>query len=136
VNRDVEPPTDPRYPGLYQLPDGRRAERVPDRCPRCHTSWFIGDGQNKVLVGSRKCHCPAVRERGGSVHRTHPCLVCQLEVYTPPLNEETCRLGEIRMMAPDHGLTGIEHTRQTGKPWWPERPESGPAGRAGPVETG
>jgi hypothetical protein len=78
---------------------------------------FIGGGQNKVLVGSHKCHCPAVRERGGSVHRTHLCLVCQLEVCTPPLNEETCRLGEVRMMALDHGLTGIEYTRQTGKPW-------------------
>lgn len=69
-----------------------------------------------MLVGSRKCYCPAVRKRGGGVHRTHLCLVCQLEVDTPSLNEETCWLGEIRMMAPDHGLTGIKHTRRTGKP--------------------
>jgi len=57
-------------------------------------SWFIGEGRTSA-GRSHKCYCPAVRERGGSVHRTHLCLVCQLEVYTPPLNEETCRLGEI-----------------------------------------
>jgi len=41
------------------------------------------------------------------------------------LNEETCLLGEVRMMAPDHCLTAIEHTERPGKPWWPEQLDRG-----------
>lgn len=86
-----------------------------------------GDGPPRVLVGSHKCRCPAVTGgvTGGGVHRTYQCLTCQLEVYDPPLNEETCVLGVVRMMAPDHGLTAIEHTQRSDKTWWPARPESG-----------
>jgi ribosomal protein S27AE len=89
--------------GLYQLPDGRWAERKPRECPRCHTRWFLpGDGPTRVLVGSHKCGCPAVRD-GGGVHRTYLCLTCQLKVYVPPLDEEACVLGIVRMMAPTIG---------------------------------
>jgi len=87
-----------------------------------------------VLVGTHKCRCPVVRDRGGA-HRTYLCLTCELEVHTPPLNEETCLLGQVRMMAPDHGLTAIEHTTRTGKPWWPGRPNTGQPGGSAPAET-
>jgi hypothetical protein len=73
------------------------------------------------------CRCPAVSGgvTGGGMHRTCLRPTCQLEVYVPPLDEETCVLGVVRMTAPDHGLAAIEHTQQSDKPWWPERPGSG-----------
>jgi len=96
-----DPRIDPRWPDLYQRADGKWAERLPRQCPRCATSW---GGGGAVLVGIHKCGCSAARDHGGG-HRTQLCTVCGHEEFTPPLNEQTCRYGPIRMMAPDGGLT-------------------------------
>lgn len=80
--------------------------------------------------------CPAVTggATAGGVHRTYLCLTCQLEMYDPPLNEETCVVGVVRMMAPDHGLTPIEHTQLPDRPWWPELPNPEQPGSSPPTE--